>query len=627
MGIHDSSSSSSSLVKPSFRELDDVFLQSQARIWLGEVLHTRFDELLSICDLLSDGELLFEVSKALWNMLLVKYMELNNFKDHMVIPVDTRKISGRYRPYSNVDSFLKASFLFIFRINYIVINPTFTLCKLFIVPSAVQLHVCKVMGLSGVDLFSHLMSWRRETLGKYAYVYDLYRRKRGPIFGNSGYSRVVPDFDNVTKTIAMPTDVVRCIRRSLELSTCSVTHEQSKDARLKFRQKSSSTSHKQEEESCLEESDDEKSDLSDASYADFLYLESGESPEVVDDKYALTQSIKHVDTKKQEMDMFAHIPGSAESIVLQYVCSDNQLDGISPPVCESRLMMCNELTPVNHGEDFWHNDGENAISMQNMGEVDHHISLSNSLSFRIRRKFPDDIEPSSVSSVSTVVGRVLDFDFDAMSEPDDVGISTSEFGTKLENFDFDFADSISPSGEDANLYRSVDQDLESLNHVSETQRCLGDSFALVKGNVVNVTGNIEEIGGKGLNIKKEDDQLCTNQSDDLHCYAEDRTKAASKHEIKEDGVDFLAEANTNGRNDKRSVNPEKKPTYIMPLMKTVAKGTALIGILFLFHLRITSDRNRDRKVLKKSSEIHWKSKGNGEKGSKIYPAEKFRFGD
>ena len=51
----------------------------------------------------------FEVSKELWNMLLVKYMELKNFKGRMFIPVDTRKSSGRYRPYSNVDSFLKAS--------------------------------------------------------------------------------------------------------------------------------------------------------------------------------------------------------------------------------------------------------------------------------------------------------------------------------------------------------------------------------------------------------------------------------------------------------------------------------------------------------------------------------------
>ncbi|MFS7957343.1 hypothetical protein Hanom_Chr07g00665261 [Helianthus anomalus] len=32
---------------------------SQARIWLGEVLRTRFDEQISTCYLLSDGELLY----------------------------------------------------------------------------------------------------------------------------------------------------------------------------------------------------------------------------------------------------------------------------------------------------------------------------------------------------------------------------------------------------------------------------------------------------------------------------------------------------------------------------------------------------------------------------------------
>ncbi|KAF5787275.1 hypothetical protein HanXRQr2_Chr10g0450921 [Helianthus annuus] len=53
MAVDNSSSS------PSFRELADVFLQSQARIWHGEVLRTRFDEQISTCDLLSDGELLY----------------------------------------------------------------------------------------------------------------------------------------------------------------------------------------------------------------------------------------------------------------------------------------------------------------------------------------------------------------------------------------------------------------------------------------------------------------------------------------------------------------------------------------------------------------------------------------
>ncbi|MQM11528.1 hypothetical protein Taro_044437 [Colocasia esculenta] len=51
-------SSPCSSAETNFRELDDVFLQTQTRIWLGEVLHVRFDEETCIADLLADGELL-----------------------------------------------------------------------------------------------------------------------------------------------------------------------------------------------------------------------------------------------------------------------------------------------------------------------------------------------------------------------------------------------------------------------------------------------------------------------------------------------------------------------------------------------------------------------------------------
>ncbi|KAL2241307.1 UNVERIFIED_CONTAM: Protein OPAQUE10, partial [Sesamum indicum] len=49
--------SSPSSAESSFRELDEVFLQTQTRIWLGEVLNARFDEELYISDLLQDGEI------------------------------------------------------------------------------------------------------------------------------------------------------------------------------------------------------------------------------------------------------------------------------------------------------------------------------------------------------------------------------------------------------------------------------------------------------------------------------------------------------------------------------------------------------------------------------------------
>ncbi|XP_023749327.1 uncharacterized protein LOC111897602 [Lactuca sativa] len=475
MVVDDSSSS------PSFRELDDVFLQSQARIWLAEVLHTRFDEQISICDLLSDGELLFEVSKQLWNMLLVKYMELKNIKARMFIPVDTRKSSGRYRPYSNVDSFLK---------------------------------VCKVMGLSGVDLFSPSdVVEKRDTRKVCICIRSISKKARSKQLD-------VPDFDIVTKTVAMSTEAIRCIRRSLESFTSSDTHGRSKHGRLKFRQKNSVVSHQQEDElSCLEESDEAKSSFSDTPYADFLYLDSGDSPDIID-----------------------------------------------------------RYTPTHDEFDF-----------------------------------------------------DFDFDFDANSEPDDhttsipstldgkVSVSCNleprfEEAT-VRNLEFS-ARAFSPCWDDAKSDCSVDRDIEAGNQICGTHEDSGDSLVLMKDDITNVAESIQEIGDDD-NAKKEDNQLWTKGNIGVHFYSEDETKADSKDEGKDDGINCLSEAN-----EKKIVNTEKKSTYIAPLLKTVAKGTAVIGILFLLHLRIRSDGNTNNK-----SNIVGFSRRKGEKGNKIYPVDKFKFGD
>ncbi|KAG5029863.1 hypothetical protein JHK87_013377 [Glycine soja] len=99
--------SSSSSAESNFRELDDAFLQTQTRIWLGEVLQIRLDEQLIISELLADGELLFQVSKVVWKLLLAKHMELRHIKAYKIQPFASKKNIARYRPYSNVDSFLK----------------------------------------------------------------------------------------------------------------------------------------------------------------------------------------------------------------------------------------------------------------------------------------------------------------------------------------------------------------------------------------------------------------------------------------------------------------------------------------------------------------------------------------
>lgn len=183
------------------------------------------------------------------------------------------------------------------------------------------------------------------------------------------------------------------------------------------------------------------------------------------------------------------------------------MDGISSPVCESRLIICDEFTPINHGAKFWHDSGE----------VDHRMSLSDTISFRILtnfpfhisedclcqscmdteshnsnttpkasmcrvwRKFPDDVEASPASSVSSMMGRVLDFDFDDNSQPNDLRTLVSftpdllQHGSKrlgklsglckqseLEVLDLS-DDSFSPFWDDTKSNCSADQDLESLN--------------------------------------------------------------------------------------------------------------------------------------------------------------------
>lgn len=215
--------SSPSSAESCFRELDDVFLQTQTRIWLGEVLKIRLDEGMNISDLLADGELLFEVSKMVWNMLLEKSVELRQIKAYQS-PLGARKSSGRYKPYSNVDSFLK---------------------------------VCKILGLNGIDLFSPSDVVEKRDIRKVCICIRALSKKARSKQLN------VPDFDSVTYTVVMPTDMVGCIRRSLESSQCSISSSSSchsyKGTRSKRQQKTLIPSYSGNYDSCSEESDEAES--------------------------------------------------------------------------------------------------------------------------------------------------------------------------------------------------------------------------------------------------------------------------------------------------------------------------------------------------------------------------------
>ncbi|KAJ1387774.1 CH domain superfamily [Sesbania bispinosa] len=215
-----SADSSATSAESNFRELDDAFLQTQTRIWLGEVLQIRLDEQLIISELLADGELLFQVSKVVWKLLLAKHMELRHIKAYKTQPFASKK-SGRYRPYSNVDSFLK---------------------------------ICKILGLTGVDLFSPSDVVERRNTRKVCMCIRSFSKKSRSMNIN------VPDFDIVTCMVAMPKDLVGCIRRNIELSHSiladSSSHHLHKHESGKYRQGYSVTGSTRDYKTYSDHSDD-----------------------------------------------------------------------------------------------------------------------------------------------------------------------------------------------------------------------------------------------------------------------------------------------------------------------------------------------------------------------------------
>ncbi|XP_052147188.1 protein OPAQUE10-like [Oryza glaberrima] len=167
----------------SFRELDDAFLQTQTKIWLGEVLHLRFDEAVIVADLLADGELLFQVSKVLWKRLVrMNKEQMKQSKVYIYERTSSGKSNGKYMPYPKVDSFLK---------------------------------ICQILGLAGIDLFTPSDVVEKRNVRKVCMCIRLLSKKARTM------RLTVPDFDIVTHTIAMPNYIVGGIRRSLEQPQCS----------------------------------------------------------------------------------------------------------------------------------------------------------------------------------------------------------------------------------------------------------------------------------------------------------------------------------------------------------------------------------------------------------------------
>eukprot|EP00249_Psilotum_nudum_P012206 c23644_g1_i1 orf=201-1469(+) len=212
-----------------FRELDVEFLQKQAKVWLEAVLGERFSGDSNLTDILADGEILHAVSKVIRGLLR------RNVGEEPVSPKSLfpeaafyGKSSGKYLPYSNVDSFLK---------------------------------VCQKLGLTGVDLFSPPDVVEKKDIRRVCVCIRALSKK------SQSRNLDVPDFDFVTHSVAlgthtvtMPTGLVGGLRDSLRQASSGAASSSSLST-TSFDMKKESMLKTLEEQSghryCAAESDEE----------------------------------------------------------------------------------------------------------------------------------------------------------------------------------------------------------------------------------------------------------------------------------------------------------------------------------------------------------------------------------
>lgn len=178
------SCSTGSSTGSNFRELDVEFLQTQAKIWIEQVLEKRFDDEETVVDLLADGEILFKVSKIISELMRRRFGAKIDSPDTFPEATAFAKHGGKYLPYSNVDAFLK---------------------------------VCQKLGLTGIDLFSPPDVVEKKDIRRVCLcIRALSKKARSRHLD-------VPDFDVVTHGFFMPTDMVDSIRKYLEKTSYTVS--------------------------------------------------------------------------------------------------------------------------------------------------------------------------------------------------------------------------------------------------------------------------------------------------------------------------------------------------------------------------------------------------------------------
>ncbi|KAH9664718.1 hypothetical protein KPL70_020096 [Citrus sinensis] len=248
----------------------------------------------------------FEISGEVWRMLLARYKELRHIEAYKYELFAPRKSSRSYMPYSNVDSFLK---------------------------------ICKILGLTGIDLFSPSDVVEKKNTRKVCMcIRSLSKKARSRQLN-------VPDFDKVTCTVAMPTDNVGCIRRRLEqsqrrfLSNANLNSDRVLTADLK--KKNSVAASNKKFDTCSEESVDDSDcnsmiqadgSTTTCSYGALSQINSNliDSPGVssVVEKYAPTQQFSPSEKYGHHME-FLFSNESSESSCLLLGEDDYQQDGVS----------------------------------------------------------------------------------------------------------------------------------------------------------------------------------------------------------------------------------------------------------------------------------------------------------
>ncbi|BBN06511.1 hypothetical protein MPTK1_3g21780 [Marchantia polymorpha subsp. ruderalis] len=161
-----------------FREHDIEFLQKRTKLWLQAVLGERFDDQRSLAELIADGNLLYRVAKYVIKDVTGKSPGPEAFSPKAFSEAAIQgKNSGKYLPYSNVDTFLK---------------------------------MCRTVGLSDVDLFTPPDAVEGKDMRRVCVaIRALARRARAQHIR-------VPDFDDVNRPLPMPKEKVGEIREHLQ---------------------------------------------------------------------------------------------------------------------------------------------------------------------------------------------------------------------------------------------------------------------------------------------------------------------------------------------------------------------------------------------------------------------------